>query len=87
MINHAICAVLRTWLNARINRQIFISLYKGNEAENVEGILKMILDVFNMRIIYILSEWEEEKNSAINCMSSTKKIHHSQEHIDVTLRK
>lgn len=73
MINHAICAVPRTWLNAGINRQIFISLYKGNEAENVEGILKMILDVFNMRVIYILSKWEEEKNSAINCMSSTKK--------------
>lgn len=61
MINHAICAVPRTWLNAGINRQIFISLYKGNEAENVEGILKMILDVFNMRVIYILSKWEEEK--------------------------
>lgn len=64
-------------MNAGINRQIFISLYKGNEAENVEGILKMILDVFNMRVIHILSKWEEEKNCAINCMSSTKKIHHS----------
>jgi hypothetical protein len=46
MINHAIFVLLVIWLNASINGQIFISLYKGNEAENVEGILKIGLDAF-----------------------------------------
>lgn len=76
MINYVICVVLRIWLNVGINRQIFIFLYKGNEVENVEGILKMILDVFNMWVIYILFKWEEEENSVINCMLFIKKIYY-----------